>query len=148
MKRSVSQFQIFIYYRYQRYKKLAIKSVFKVSGVESCPLFFILCFTALISSTANQICLHQLFNLFLILLSKMVVKIRLQRFGRRNLPFYRIVLADSQWPRDGKFIERVRNYHIHYFYGINEISFFCSWEHTIRCPCKINVKKSQQIQNV
>jgi small subunit ribosomal protein S16 len=38
----------------------------------------------------------------------MVVRIRLQRFGRKNLPFYRIVIADSRAPRDGKFIEKVR----------------------------------------
>jgi len=37
----------------------------------------------------------------------MVVAIRLQRFGRKNLPFYRIVIADSRAPRDGKFIEKV-----------------------------------------
>ena len=37
----------------------------------------------------------------------MVVRIRLQRFGQRNLPFYRIVVANSKSPRDGKFIERV-----------------------------------------
>eukprot|EP01041_Mallomonas_annulata_P008418 gene8418-17354_t len=40
----------------------------------------------------------------------MVVRIRLQRFGRRNLPFYRIVVADSRAPRDGKFIENVGTY--------------------------------------
>ena len=38
----------------------------------------------------------------------MVVRIRLQRFGQRNLPFYRIVVANSKSPRDGKFLERVR----------------------------------------
>lgn len=32
----------------------------------------------------------------------MPVRIRLQRFGRRNLPFYRIVVADSRAPRDGE----------------------------------------------
>jgi len=37
----------------------------------------------------------------------MVVRLRLQRFGRKHLPFYRIVVADSRSPRDGKFIERV-----------------------------------------
>ena len=39
----------------------------------------------------------------------MVVRIRLQRMGRRNLPFYRIVVADSRAPRDGRFIENVRS---------------------------------------
>ena len=37
----------------------------------------------------------------------MVVAIRLQRFGQRNMPFYRIVVADSRSPRDGRFIEKV-----------------------------------------
>jgi small subunit ribosomal protein S16 len=37
----------------------------------------------------------------------MVVRIRLQRFGRRNRPFYRIVSADSRSPRDGRFLEIV-----------------------------------------
>ncbi len=31
----------------------------------------------------------------------------MQRFGRKNLPFYRIVVADSRSPRDGRFIEKV-----------------------------------------
>lgn len=35
---------------------------------------------------------------------------RLQRWGRRNLPFYRIVIADSRSPRDGRFIERIGTY--------------------------------------
>ncbi len=37
----------------------------------------------------------------------MVVRIRLQRFGRHDQPFYRIVAADSRSPRDGRFIELV-----------------------------------------
>lgn len=40
----------------------------------------------------------------------MSVKIRLARAGRRNLPFYHIVVADSRSPRDGKFIEKVGYY--------------------------------------
>ena len=40
----------------------------------------------------------------------MVVRIRLQRFGQRNLPFYKIVVANSKAPRDGKFIERVSQF--------------------------------------
>jgi small subunit ribosomal protein S16 len=39
----------------------------------------------------------------------MVVRIRMQRFGQRNLPFYRIVIADSRAGRDGRFIEKVAN---------------------------------------
>lgn len=37
----------------------------------------------------------------------MTVRVRLQRLGRRNKPFYRVVVADSRSPRDGKFIELV-----------------------------------------
>ena len=40
----------------------------------------------------------------------MSVKIRLQRKGRKQAPFYHIVIADSRSPRDGKFIERVGSY--------------------------------------
>lgn len=40
----------------------------------------------------------------------MSVKIRLARAGRRNLPFYHIVAADSRSPRDGKFIEKLGYY--------------------------------------
>ncbi|KAJ1435621.1 30S ribosomal protein S16, partial [Ochromonadaceae sp. CCMP2298] len=35
---------------------------------------------------------------------------RLQRFGRKHLPFYRIVVADARAPRDGRFIERIGTY--------------------------------------
>ncbi|MGB4106939.1 MAG: 30S ribosomal protein S16 [Alphaproteobacteria bacterium] len=40
----------------------------------------------------------------------MAVVIRMSRGGRRNLPFYRIVIADSRFPRDGRYIERVGTY--------------------------------------
>lgn len=40
----------------------------------------------------------------------MVVRMRLQRFGRKNLPFYRIVVADAKAPRDGRFIEYLGSY--------------------------------------
>ena len=36
-----------------------------------------------------------------------MVKIRLRRMGAKKAPFYRIVVADSRYPRDGRFIERV-----------------------------------------
>lgn len=39
-----------------------------------------------------------------------MVKIRLARYGARNRPFYRIVVADSRAPRDGRFIEKVGFY--------------------------------------
>ena len=40
----------------------------------------------------------------------MAVKIRLRRVGRKKAPMYRIVIADSRSPRDGKFIEIVGQY--------------------------------------
>mmetsp|Transcript_27168 Transcript_27168/g.55387 ORF Transcript_27168/g.55387 Transcript_27168/m.55387 type:complete len:124 (-) Transcript_27168:105-476(-) len=39
-----------------------------------------------------------------------LVRLRLQRFGRKNLPFYRIVAADSRSPRDGKCLEYLGTY--------------------------------------
>jgi small subunit ribosomal protein S16 len=42
--------------------------------------------------------------------STMAVKIRLRRVGRKKSPMYRIVVADSKSPRDGKFIEIVGQY--------------------------------------
>jgi len=39
-----------------------------------------------------------------------MVKIRLRRMGRRNRPFYRVVVADIRSPRDGKFIEIIGHY--------------------------------------
>jgi len=40
----------------------------------------------------------------------MALKLRMARGGRRNLPYYRIVVADSRAPRDGKFIEKLGSY--------------------------------------
>ena len=40
----------------------------------------------------------------------MSVSIRLRREGALNSPYYRIVVADSRGPRDGKFIEHIGNY--------------------------------------
>ena len=40
----------------------------------------------------------------------MAVKIRLKRMGANKKPFYRIVVADSRAPRDGKFIEEIGYY--------------------------------------
>ena len=39
-----------------------------------------------------------------------MVKIRLQRFGKKKAPFYHIVVADSRSPRDGKIIEQLGTY--------------------------------------
>ena len=41
---------------------------------------------------------------------KIMVKIRLNRMGAKRQPFYRIVVADSRSPRDGRFIEIIGNY--------------------------------------
>ena len=40
----------------------------------------------------------------------MAVKIRLRRMGQKKAPFYRIVVADSRSPRDGKFIDEIGTY--------------------------------------
>ncbi len=40
----------------------------------------------------------------------MAVKMRLKRMGQKKAPFYRIVVADSRSPRDGRFIEEVGYY--------------------------------------
>ena len=40
----------------------------------------------------------------------MAVKIRLRRMGAKKTPFYRIVVADSRYPRDGRFIEEIGYY--------------------------------------
>jgi len=40
----------------------------------------------------------------------MAVKIRLRRMGAKKAPFYRVVVADSRYPRDGRFIEEIGTY--------------------------------------
>ncbi|GAE29218.1 MULTISPECIES: 30S ribosomal protein S16 [Halalkalibacter] len=40
----------------------------------------------------------------------MAVKIRLKRMGSKKAPFYRVVVADSRSPRDGRFIEEIGTY--------------------------------------
>ncbi len=40
----------------------------------------------------------------------MAVKIRLKRMGSKKTPFYRVVVADSRSPRDGRFIEEIGTY--------------------------------------
>src|SRR6266498_2921953 len=44
-------------------------------------------------------------------LSAMAVKIRLMRMGMKKAPYYRVVVADSHSPRDGRFIENIGIYH-------------------------------------
>ena len=39
-----------------------------------------------------------------------MVKIRLRRMGAKKTPFYRVVVADSRYPRDGRFIEVIGTY--------------------------------------
>ncbi len=39
-----------------------------------------------------------------------MVKIRLKRMGQKKAPFYRIIVADSRSPRDGRFIEEIGTY--------------------------------------
>lgn len=41
----------------------------------------------------------------------MAVKIRLKRIGAKKAPYYRVVVADSRSPRDGRFIEEIGYYH-------------------------------------
>ncbi|MBQ6885125.1 MAG: 30S ribosomal protein S16 [Clostridia bacterium] len=40
----------------------------------------------------------------------MAVKIRLRRMGAKKAPFYRVVVADSRYPRDGRFIEEIGHF--------------------------------------
>ena len=40
----------------------------------------------------------------------MAVKMRLKRMGQKKAPFYRVVVADSRYPRDGRFIEEIGYY--------------------------------------
>ena len=40
----------------------------------------------------------------------MAVKIRLRRMGAKKAPYYRVVVADSRYPRDGRFIKEIGTY--------------------------------------
>ena len=42
--------------------------------------------------------------------NKIAVKIRIKRMGAKKAPFYRVVVADSRYPRDGRFIEELGHY--------------------------------------
>ena len=53
----------------------------------------------------------------------MAVKIRLRRMGAKKAPFYRVVVADSRYPRDGRFIEEIGTYNPNvepYAFTVNE----------------------------
>ncbi len=56
-----------------------------------------------------------------------MLRIRLARHGRRNRPFYRIVVADARAPRDGKFVEMV------------------GWYDPLPDPAQIQVKEERAI---
>ncbi len=58
----------------------------------------------------------------------MAVKMRLRRMGAKKAPFYRVVVADSRYPRDGRFIEEIGTYN------------------TLTCPSeiKIDAEKAQK----
>ena len=43
-------------------------------------------------------------------MTAVAVKIRLKRIGAKKNPFYRVVVADSRYPRDGRFIEEIGTY--------------------------------------
>ncbi|MFA5586542.1 MAG: 30S ribosomal protein S16 [Saccharofermentanales bacterium] len=43
----------------------------------------------------------------------MAVKIRLKRVGKKKQPYYRVVVADARFPRDGRFIEEIGTYNPH-----------------------------------
>ena len=49
-------------------------------------------------------------NHFIIWRNSTMVKIRLRRLGAKKAPFYRVVVADSRFPRDGRFIEEIGTY--------------------------------------
>ena len=63
----------------------------------------------------------------LLVFSEMVVRLRLQRFGMKALPFYRIVVADARSKRDGKHIENLGTY-------VELQSFFYPLHHLTSCP--------------
>ena len=42
--------------------------------------------------------------------TKMAVKLRLKRMGKKKAPYYRVIVADSRSPRDGRFIEEIGTY--------------------------------------
>jgi small subunit ribosomal protein S16 len=53
---------------------------------------------------------RKLLKFIYILEELQMVKIRLRRMGAKKAPFYRVVVADSRYPRDGRFIEEIGTY--------------------------------------
>lgn len=58
----------------------------------------------------------------------MAVKIRLKRMGSKKAPFYRVVVADSRFPRDGRFIEEIGTYN------------------PIAQPAQVNIKEDKALE--
>jgi small subunit ribosomal protein S16 len=58
----------------------------------------------------------------------MAVKIRLKRMGAKKTPFYRVVVADSRAPRDGRFIEEIGTYN------------------PVREPAEVNLNEEKALQ--
>jgi small subunit ribosomal protein S16 len=56
-----------------------------------------------------------------------MVKIRLQRFGSKKAPFYRIVASESKKPRDGKFLEKLGEYNPQKSYWSLDASLVQAW---------------------
>jgi len=69
------------------------------------PLFLRISLTVSVYRSALGFTLYINFVLFFGGTIIMAVKIRLRRMGAKKNPFYRIVVADSRYPRDGRFIE-------------------------------------------
>jgi small subunit ribosomal protein S16 len=64
-----------------------------------------------------------------------MVTIRLARAGTKKKPFYRVVIADQRFPRDGRFIEQVGTYDPKKPHGINlKIDRVDHWIATGACP--------------
>ena len=85
-----------------------------LQGGQSPPSGFLVC-GALKSSCRQTVIIIDIYfiNIYIWLLlggEKMAVKIRLKRMGAKKAPFYRIVVADSRTPRDGKAIEEIGYY--------------------------------------
>jgi len=70
----------------------------------------------LVITTASEPLVDKTFLCYILQINKIregidvPVRIRLMRFGRRKRPFYRVVVADSRSPRDGKYIDKLGYY--------------------------------------
>ena len=57
-----------------------------------------------------NVTIHKKINYQEVIVTRMAVKMRLTRIGGKGKPMYRVVVADSECPRDGKFLEILGNY--------------------------------------